>query len=359
MPLTTLNGAVANRLADDAALDFVLALRRRWADTLYPHLRSEFDVAMPGGSTRDPHAIADAVHTLPAYPSFAWMERGSQKMLWHAVSDAVKNSGATVATGTASGPASVKLDPDLKLPAWYTDWDIHVQPGGIWRDDAAALTYELGAKLVMLGENDDYRFHHLLVETAVPKREYRRIVDLGCGFGKSTWPFKKSFPQAEVFGVDLAAPCLRLAAQRANERGLAIEFRQANATATGLESASVDLVASTMFLHEVPVDVLSEVFAECARILAPGGSLRFLDFQPTGDAFRDLAMIEHGARNNEPFMPPMLAADLVGMAQRAGLVNVRWTAFDERSAGRLDALSWPARSEWHFPWAVLEAEKPA
>lgn len=349
---------VANRLVDDAALDFVLALRRRWADTLYPHLREEFDAAVPGGAAREPLAIAGAVHALPAYGWFAWLERGSQKMLWHAVGDAVKNSGAAVAASAASGPASVKLDPDLKLPAWYTDWDIHVQPGGIWRDDSSALTYELGARLVMLGENDDYRFHHLLVETAVPQREYRRIVDLGCGFGKSTWPFKKTFPQADVIGIDFAAPCLRLAAQRANERGLAIGFRQANATATGLEPASVDLVASTMFVHEVPVDVLPQVFAECARVLAPGGVLRFLDFQRTGDAFRDLAMMEHGARNNEPFMPPMLAADLVAMARRAGLVNVRWTAFDERGAGRLGALSWPARSEWHFPWAVLEAEKP-
>lgn len=348
---------VANRLANDAALDFVLALRRRWADTLYPHLRTQFDAAVPAGFAGDPLAIADAVHALPGYAWFAWLERGSQKMLWHAVGDAVKNSGAVV--NATSGPATAKLDPDLQLPAWYTDWDIHIQPGGIWRDDEAALTYELGAKLVMLGENDDYRFHHLLVETAVPQRQYRRIVDLGCGFGKSTWPFKQTFPQAEVIGIDLAAPCLRLAAQRANERGLAIEFRQANAAATGLDPASVDLVVSTMFVHEVPVDVLSQVFAECARVLVPGGSLRFLDFQRTGDAFRDLAMIEHGARNNEPYMPPMLAADLVGMAQRAGLVNVRWTAFDERNAGRLGALSWPARSEWHFPWAVLEAEKPS
>jgi ubiquinone/menaquinone biosynthesis C-methylase UbiE len=353
--------AGSNRLATDAALDFVLALRRRWADTLYPHLRAEFDAAAPSSSAADPCAIADTVHALPTYPWFAWLERASQKMLWRAVGDAVRNFSATEADEGRrdSGAATVTLDPALELPAWYTDWDIHIQPGGIWRAEESALTYELGAKLVMLGENDDYRFHHLFVETAVPKREYRRIVDLGCGFGKSTWPFKKTFAQAEVIGVDLAAPCLQLAAQRAAERGLAIEFRQANVVATGLEPASADLVTSTMLVHEVPVEVLPQVFSESARLLAPGGLLRFLDFQRTGDVFRDLAMIEHGERNNEPYMPPMMAADLVGMAQRAGLVNVRWTAFDERGAGRLHALAWPARREWHFPWAVLEAEKAA
>jgi len=350
----------STQIASDAALDFVLALRRRWADTLYPHLRAEFDAAVPRSVAQDPAAIAASVHALPMYAWFAWLERASQKMLWRAVGDAVKNSRVGPdKRGRDFDPASVTLDPTLELPAWYTDWDIHIQPGGIWRAEGSALTYELGAKLVMLGENDDYRFHHLFVETAIPKRAYRRIVDLGCGFGKSTWPFKRTFAQADVIGVDLAAPCLELAALRAAERGLAIEFRQANVVATGLGSGSADLVTSTMLVHEVPVDVLPQIFSESARVLAPGGLLRFLDFQRTGDLFRDLAMIEHGERNNEPYMPPMMSADLVAMARRAGLVHVRWTAFDERGAGRLDALAWPSRREWHFPWAVLEAEKPA
>jgi hypothetical protein len=70
-------------------------------------------------------------------------------------------------------------------------------------------------------------------------------------------------------------------------------------------------------------------------------------------------MIEHSSRNNEPFMAPMMAADLIGMAERAGLANARWTAFDERAAGALEGARWPARAEWHFPWAVLHADKPA
>ncbi len=330
----------------DAALDFVLALRRRWADTVYPQLRREFDAA-PGAP----------VDTLPTYAWFAWLERGSQQMLWRAVGDAIGAGDRRIPPAT--GPATATLDPSLALPAWYTGCDIHVQPGGVWRDDESALVYELGAKLVMLGENDDYRFHRLFVETSVPTRAYRRIVDFGCGFGKSTWPFKALFPEAEVIGIDLSAPCVRLAALRAGERGLAVQFRQANAVASGLEAGSTDLVTSTMLVHEMPVAEIGRLFVEAARVLAPGGLLRFLDFQRTGDAFRDLAMVEHGRRNNEPFMPLMMAADLPAMAQSAGFVNARWVAFDERAQGRLGELAWPTRAEWHFPWAVLEAEKPA
>lgn len=340
----------------NAALDFVLTLRRRWADTLYPQLRREYENATGGATSGDATTIAPLVHALPTYPWFSFLERGSQKMLWRAVEAAVDQAGA--ANLDAIAPATLTLDPSLQLPRWYTDWDIHLQPGGVWSADRAAAVYELGAKLVMLGDNDDYRFHHLFTETALPRQPYQRIVDLGCGFGKSTWPLKKSFPLAEVIGLDLAAPCLRLAAHHAGRQKLAIDFRQADASRTNLEAHSVDLVTSTMLVHEIPIDVLPAVFVEAARVLRPGGVLRFLDFQLTGDAFRNLAMLEHGVRNNEPYMPPMMLADLTAMAREAGLINVRWTAFDERAQGRLDALSWPTRDEWHFPWAVMEAENP-
>lgn len=342
-------------LEDKAALDFVLALRRRWADTVYPHLRGEFDGA-GGDQAGRPGEIAAQVHASPTYGAFAWLERGSQKMLWRAVDRAVGASPADGAGGAPSRSPAVEVDPDLRLPGWYTDWDIHLQPGGVWSSRTAARVYELGAKLVMMGDNDDYRFHRLFVETAVPPRSYRRIADLGCGFGKSTWPLKQAFPDAEVFGVDLAAPCLELAAERAAARRLPIRFRQADACATGLEGGSFDLVTSTMLVHELPAEVLPTLLAEAARLLAPGGVLAFLDFQPTGDGFRDLAMREHSARNNEPFMAPMMGLDLAAAAREAGLAGARWTAFDERGEGDLGRAAWPVRKEWHFPWAVLHAE---
>jgi ubiquinone/menaquinone biosynthesis C-methylase UbiE len=245
------------------------------------------------------------------------------------------------------------------MPDWYTDWDIHIQPGGVWRNDASAETYELGAKLVMLGVNDDYTFHNAFTRTAIPLRPYRAILDLGCGFGKSTWPLKRAFPDAEVTGIDLAAPCLRKARDRANAQDLAITFRQADCQATGLPTGSFDLVTSTMLIHEMPRPALVATLREAARLLAPGGLLRFLDFTRTGDAFRDLAMIEHGERNNEPFLPGSISADMPALCAEAGLLKARCVAFDERGAGRLPELRWPDRPEWHFPWAVLEAERPA
>ena len=238
----------------------------------------------------------------------------------------------------------------------YTDLDI-LCSRRVWSDDRRHASMSWAPGWLMLGDNDDFEFHLLL-----PRPRCRSRLSLhrrsGLRFGKSTSPLKQKNPQAEVIGIDLSAPCLRLAVRRANARGLRIHFRQAGATATGLASGSADLVTSTMLLHELPLDVLPGLFDEAARLLAPGGALRFLDFHYTGDEFRDLAMTEHGTRNNEPYLAPMMAADIAAMARSAGLCAVRWRAFDERGPGLLEKLEWPARSEWHFPWAVLEAEKP-
>lgn len=348
---------------DRAAMDYVLTLRKRWADTLYPALERQYSAAVAGraDAPADGHAAAEVMHDLDLYPWFSWMERGQQKMMWRAVQDAVAARWDELAP-TLEAPAdpvgSLTLDADLELPRYYMAFDIHLQPGGVWSDDTSALVYEEGAQIVMLRDNDEYRFHTLFASTAMPAGPHQRIVDIGCGFGKSTRPLVDAFPGAEVIGIDLSAPNLKLAHNTAERLGKPIHFRQADGADTGLEDASVDVVTGTMVLHEMPMNHVEAVLTEAARILRPGGSIRFLEFSPTGDAFRDATVYEHGERNNEPWIPVLMDADVAGMCARAGLSAPTWTPFDERERG-LSPEGWGPRSEWHFPWSVLSAEKPA
>ncbi|MEU5723681.1 MULTISPECIES: methyltransferase domain-containing protein [unclassified Micromonospora] len=347
-------------LDERSAVDFVLSLRKRWADTVYPALRQEY------GATGSPATtVADAgqvLRGLPLYPWFSHLERVQQKMLWKLAGDAVLSRRDELADQMKALPeqpaGSLELDPELDLPDWYTDYDIHIQPGSFFSDDMSAYVYEFGARIVMLRDNDGYKFHKLFTETALPELPAAtRVVDIGCGFGKSTRPLVGRYPTAQVIGVDLAAPGLRLAHAEAEAAGLAVDYRQVDGRATGFEADSCDVVTGTMVLHEMPADAIRETIEEAARLLKPGGSLRFLEFMLTGDPLRDATIYEHAERNNEPFFRALFGSDLIAVCTEAGLTDVSWTPFDERRSG-VQPQGWGDRSEWHFPWAVLAATKP-
>ena len=55
-------------LDERANIDFVLHLRRRWADTLYPELATQVQEALSNGAEN----IKRTMHDQPSYPWFAW-----------------------------------------------------------------------------------------------------------------------------------------------------------------------------------------------------------------------------------------------------------------------------------------------
>ncbi|MBC9734627.1 class I SAM-dependent methyltransferase [Nocardioides marmotae] len=346
-------------LDERSTVDFVLGLRKRWSDAVYPTLAAEY--AETGATAETPEQVEPVMHQLPSYPWFSHLERVQQKMLWRTAGDAVVRRRQELVGDLDAAPeqgvGSITLDHDLELPEWYTDYDIHVQPGSFFSDDLSAYVYEFGARIVMLRDNDGYKFHSLFAQTTLPEKpEATRIVDIGCGFGKSTRPLVAKYPGAEVIGVDLAAPGLRLAHAEAEDLGLPISYVQAEGSRTGLESGSCDVVTGTMVLHEMPSDAIVAVLQEGARLLKPGGEMHFLEFMLTGDPFRDATVIEHADRNNEPYFRDLFGTDTVAACEAAGLVDVSWSPFDERRLG-LQPDGWGDRAEWHFPWAVLSARK--
>lgn len=345
-------------VAERARLGFVEEVRRAWAGKMFPTLRREFDAAAPGAAVASTNGALSHMRTLPTYPWFGWFEREMQKMKWRQLMDMARQH-PEAAAALQDGDHSEQVPQRLaELPTWYTDVDIHCQPGGLWWSDTAAVVYELGARILHMGRNTSFELHRLFTDRCFGHvGDEARIVDLGCGFGKSTLPFVERFPAAEVIGVDLSMPVLRLAHHRARQRDLKVAFMQADASDVPLDSGSCDIVTGTMVLHELPLDVLTGTLREAARLLKPGGQARFLEFARTGDTFRDAAMIDHAIRNNEPFIPQLMETDVTAVLTEAGLADAGWTPFDERGAG-LCPDGFPTRPEWHFPWAVLSAHRP-
>ncbi len=358
-----------------AAQDFLLGTKTFWTTRWFPLLRAEYEARRTISATDEtPETVAATLQGSTLYQGFAWMERHLQRMKysgryglvnWHARDRALLEP--TLAETGA------KLDPALEMPRYYRSVDIHQHPGGVWSDALAGYVYERGARSTTPLAGQRHRdLHDRLAAAIQAVATPRTLLDMGCGFGKSTRPIAELFPQAKIVGIDLSAPCVKLAAamqqKTAQQAGVQqqapagsapqVEYRQADARVSGLEAGSVDVVTSTMLLHELPPKEIEATLAEAARVLTPGGWMVHLDFlpqvQPRGDAFGQFIHYGHGRRNNEPFMEPLARMDLEGALRRLGFTDIAIEAFEEA-----DGALAPDYANWRFPWTLIRARKAA
>jgi ubiquinone/menaquinone biosynthesis C-methylase UbiE len=106
------------------------------------------------------------------------------------------------------------------------------------------------------------------------------VLDVCCGAGSSALPAARAVgPTGSVLGLDLAEPLLAMARKRAATLGLRnVSFRECDATAAGLESASFDAVVcvfGVFFAADMPAFV-----AEMWRLVRPGGTLAITTWGP-------------------------------------------------------------------------------
>ncbi len=107
-------------------------------------------------------------------------------------------------------------------------------------------------------------FNDLLA--AIATRNYRFIVDAGCGTGRTTARLAQQFAGAQVLGVDQSATMLAAA------RGADISFEQADLTSWTPPQAP-DLLISNAVLHWLPNP--EATLDRLASWVAPGGVLAF------------------------------------------------------------------------------------
>jgi ubiquinone/menaquinone biosynthesis C-methylase UbiE len=318
--------AIAASFAEETFQGYLRGLKFVWKEELYRRVVA----AARARRSNDPVALAAAMRGDVDYALYAWLEHRGQQfkylsrygMLPIAERQASRLEAALAEAETAR-PRALRLDPRLELPAFYTRADFHQHPGGIWSDDVDAFMYEWAANAFsfsMAAADKPYAWFAQYMAGRFPAR---RVADLGCGFGKSTLPIKEARPDSEVTGIDLSKPALRLANRRAFERGIDATFVQARAEATGLPGSSFDAIVSTWLLHELPVDRIRAVLAESFRLLAPGGVAASHDLHTVpGDVVGSFLHLGHAVRNNEPFLPGLVALDLCAEFRRAGFVDV-------------------------------------
>ncbi|WP_205691439.1 class I SAM-dependent methyltransferase [Caulobacter sp. 602-2] len=268
------------------------------------------------------------------FQHYAAANRIAQELLWESTNVTIDRELPELiekARGlSASAKGKLDVPETFDTPRYVTSIDIHCMPGGYAgevapNDISTGALYDRGVYLYAMGYmgpfNDDMgRSVCNYVNRRLDGFKPKRILDLGCTVGHSTLPYKELFPEAEVWGVDVAAPQVRYAHARAAGLGLEVNFAQMNAEETRFEDGSFDLIVSHILLHETSGKAMPRIFKECHRLLAPGGYMIHADLPPFDnmDPFTQFILDNETWYNNEPFWGAMRETDQVALAKDAG-----------------------------------------
>lgn len=319
-------------------------LRRLVSHELAAGLRRSFERDVPARqqeAARNGEDVHRLARSLEAFRFYSALRVTAQDMVYQSVCapierqrDALTERAAELARAQPLG--SLTLDPALAIPRSVSAIDIHLMPGSYTRDEgpddlAAGAVYDNRLQVTamgLMGRNlDDIGLSIAsYLRAQYPDFQPRQILDLGCTIGHNTGAWKDLFPQAEVHGIDVAAPCLRYALARARAQKRAIHFHQMNATALKFADASFDVVFSSMFLHELPRRDIASVFREAHRVLRPGGLMLHMELPPNRslEPFDQFYLDWDSFYNNEPFYKPYRDQDPRALCRAAGFDGTRF-----------------------------------
>jgi len=188
-------------------------------------------------------------------------------------------------------------------------------------DAAAALQREVGARMAE--------------RLGIIRLRPDAILDAGCGTGEGLGELRTRFPEARLFGVDLAPAMVRAAAARArrptNTRSplarlighrVAAQAREARVVCADIgaqpfPNASFDLVWSNLVLHWI--DDPRAALSEFHRVLTVGGLVTFTTLGP--DTLRELRVAFAGVDTHAHVHRFIDMHDLGDMMVEAGFAD--------------------------------------
>jgi SAM-dependent methyltransferase len=318
-------------------------LNRHLSTRVMPAVKTAYDQRVEpafekanGRAPKDRHEVRkallkDAVFTTWSALRRMTMEQRQQAGRWATIRQA--EALASKAQGHLHGAGNLELDETVAIPRYVSAVDHHCMPGSYHTehfpgDVSGAANYDAGIFATtggMLGRYSDGGGAAVVqwVRRELPGFDPKRILDIGATLGHNALPLAQAFPDAEVIAIDVGAPMLRYGAARAKSLGVDnIRFVQADgADLARFADDSFDWVQTTMFLHELSVASMRDIFAETHRVLRPGGVVLHVE-QPqyaSGMPLFEQAMRDWDAfYNNEPFWSALHEIDLDASMVKAG-----------------------------------------
>lgn len=120
-------------------------------------------------------------------------------------------------------------------------------------------------------------YRRVAADVAAVARPGAVVLDVGTGPGRLLHELATRRPDLVLGGVDLSADMVAIARTAAARRASRVTFEVADVTALPQRDDSVDVVVSTLSLHEWPDR--RRAVAELRRVLRPGGVLLVYDFR--------------------------------------------------------------------------------
>ena len=288
----------------------------------------------------NPETVEDITTAMvddPFYQIWSAFSRSAQDVMWNSVGSTIHRElprMTEVAQRLSNAPAggTCETSPDFQAPQDAYAAHIHGQPGGYMlgeesaTDFVAGAFYESGGNAYSLGTGIGTRDSKSaaiieFLKERNPDFKPLRILDLACSSGGATVGYSAAFPEAEVYGVDVAPGFLRYAHLRAEAMGLKAHFRQMDACALDFEDNSFDLVISHNMMHEVSREALGRIFSEARRVVKPGGIVVHQDVPVKGadfTPFEKFIFSWQTKNNDEPFWDDFTEAHVPSVMLEAG-----------------------------------------
>ncbi len=164
--------------------------------------------------------------------------------------------------------------------------------------------------------------YHQVLRERIPLLP-KRILDLGCSVGMSTFALQDLYPEAEVIGLDLSPYFLAVGNLRAKEQQRQVQWIHAPAEATGLPAAYFDWVSACLLFHELPQSAARAVLREAHRLLKPGGYFALMDMNPASPVYAQMSpALLTLLKSTEPYLDQYFSLDLVQALQEAGFEEI-------------------------------------
>jgi len=313
------------------------AMKSRFRDEIEPNSVQKHQVLESG---KDVHQAMKGDSIFKYYSSIRY---NAQEMVWRSALRPLHQSktrlSESISAANDGSDSTLKLDLDLEIPRNVVALDVHLAPGSYHREDVAAdwmggALYDHGLNIFsfgMMGKNLDDIGQSM---SQYIKHKFRSfapsiILDVGCTIGHNTCAWKLTYPDAKVTGIDIAPACLRYGNARAIDQDVDVKFEQMNATDLNLPDNSVDVVFSSMFLHELSAKDIRKVMAEAYRVLRPGGLMLHMELPPNDSlsAYDAFYLDWDGYYNNEPFYKSFRDQDFTQLRLDAGFDKSKLVEF--------------------------------